>query len=122
MTARKKPKSGSQSLSTVTPRPARAGSTVREPDLQTNLKKAKNLLLPLSAITAGEAYSRKTGTSLSQLVANLLLSLPSDDERSDRLSPAVERLYGVASVGGKTTSDEPREAYKAHLSRKFGVR
>ena len=79
-------------------------------------KRAKNLLLDPDAVARGERYSRRHGTSLSQLVGDFLRSLPLGAEASS-LTPAVRRLWGVAK--GK---DATREAYREHLSRKYGSR
>jgi hypothetical protein len=79
-------------------------------------KRPKNLLLDPEALARGERYSRRHGTSLSQLVGDFLRSLPLGAEAST-LTPAVRRLWGVAS-----SKEDAREAYREHLSRKYGSR
>lgn len=80
------------------------------------LKKPTNLTLDPEAITRGEHFGRRHGTSLSQLVNGFLRSLPAPDgdEALTDLTPAVRRLYGVA--GGGTTD---RDAHRAHLLEKY---
>ena len=79
-------------------------------------KRPKNLLLDPDAVAHGERYSRRHGTSLSRLVGDFLRSLPLSAERST-LTPAVRRLWGIA--GG---AERGREAYRRHLSKKYGSR
>lgn len=74
-------------------------------------KVIKNLSLDADAVRKGERYSRSKGTSVSQLVSDLLSRLPEEDE-GDPLSPAVGRLLGVGL--GKT--DEA--SYKRYLEKK----
>ena len=85
-------------------------------DSRRRAKRPKNLLLDPDAVARGERYSRRHGTSLSQLVGDFLRSLPLGAEAS-ALTPAVRRLWGVASGKGGD-----REAYRQHLARKFGGR
>lgn len=74
-------------------------------------KVVKNLTLDPEAVRKGERYSRKKGTSISQIVSDFLLRLP--DEGQSRLSPAVGRLLGIAA--GK--ADE--SAYHHYLEKKY---
>ena len=79
-------------------------------------KRPKNLLLDPDAVARGERYSRRHGTSLSQLVGDFLRSLPLGVEGSP-LTPAVRRLWGVAG-----NAKDGREVYRQHVSRKYGGR
>jgi hypothetical protein len=74
-------------------------------------KVVKNLTLDPEAVKKGERYSRKKGTSVSQIVSDFLSHLPEDDD--SRLSPAVSRLLGIAA--GK--ADE--SAYHRYLEKKY---
>jgi hypothetical protein len=76
----------------------------------------KNLSLDPDAVARGQRYGRRYGKSLSQLVNDLLHSLP-EEPRVGKLSPIVRRLAGVAA-GGKAD----RETYRQHLYRKYGRR
>lgn len=82
-------------------------------------KKPTNLTLDPEAVARGERFGKRHGTSLSQLVTGFLYSLPSDDadEAMGELAPPVRRLYGVAAAGAAD-----RDAYRAHLSEKYGAR
>jgi hypothetical protein len=71
----------------------------------------KNLTLDPEAVKKGERYSKKKGTSMSQLVSDFLLNLPGDDDL--RLAPAVSRLLGVAHA----KTDEA--AYHRYLEKKY---
>ena len=79
-------------------------------------KQPKNLLLDSDAVARGERYSRRHGTNLSRLVSSFLRALPLDAGESS-LSPIVRRLWGVGR--GKRDGEE---AYRAHLTRKYGGR
>ena len=79
-------------------------------------KRPKNLSLDAEAVARGEEYGRRHGIALSRLVGEFLRALPLDTPDRE-LSPAVERLYGVAAAG-RTTRDDHRE----HLYRKYGGR
>jgi Family of unknown function (DUF6364) len=79
-------------------------------------KKAKNLSLEPDAVARGERYSRLHGTTLSRLVSDFLRSLPLEGP-DEQLSPAVQRLRGLAA-GGKAD----RAAHRDHLYRKYGGR
>lgn len=74
-------------------------------------KVVKNLTLDPEAVKKGERYSRKKGTSVSQIVSDFLSQLPDDED--SRLSPAVSRLLGIAS--GK--ADE--STYHRYLEKKY---
>ena len=81
-------------------------------------KKPTNLTLDPDAVDRGERYGARHGRKLSQLVNGFLAALPAEsDEGLDDLSPAVRRLHGIAAGG---TTD--RDAYRAHLSEKYGSR
>lgn len=71
----------------------------------------KNLTLDPEAVRKGERYSRKNGTSISQIVSDFLLRLPDGVETP--LSPAVARLLGIASGKG----DERQ--YHNYLEKKY---
>lgn len=74
-------------------------------------KVVKNLTLDPEAVKKGERYSRKKGTSISQIVSDFLSGLPEESE--SQLSPAVGRLLGIAT--GK--ADEV--AYHKYLEKKY---
>lgn len=80
-------------------------------------KKPTNLTLDPEAVTRGERFGRRHGTSLSQLVTGFLYSLPADEDTLPQLTPPVRRLYGLAAGG---TTD--RDAYRHHLVEKYGRR
>lgn len=73
----------------------------------------KNLSLDAAAVERGERYGKRHSKTLSQLVSDLLLQLPSDDDDAD-LTPAVRRLLGIAEGG------PDREGYRKHLEEKYG--
>ena len=73
-------------------------------------KVVKNLTLDAEAVKRGERFSRKKGTSISQVVSDLLMGL--EDEPESKLSPATSRLLGVAR--GKGLPD-----YHDYLARKY---
>lgn len=87
-------------------------------------KRAKNLSLSPEAIAHGEAYSRQHGTKLSKLVGDFLRALPLGERPARELSPAVRRLYGVAAGAraGVEGASSGIDAYREHLSRKYGGR
>lgn len=74
-------------------------------------KVVKNLTLDPEAVKRGERYSRRKGTSVSQIVSDFLSRLPDDGD--SKLSPAVGRLLGIARGKG----DE--EAYRRYLEKKY---
>ncbi len=80
------------------------------------IRKPKNLFLDSDAVARGMRYSKLHDTNLSRLVSDFLRSLPLKEKRK-ALSPAVQRLYGIAA-GGKTDM----AAYREHLYRKYGKR
>lgn len=75
-------------------------------------KVVKNLTLDVEAVRRGERFSRKKGTSVSQLVSDLLSRLPDEDSEGRRLSPAVGRLLGI----GSGAADEA--SYRRYLEKK----
>ncbi len=75
-------------------------------------KVVKNLTLDAEAVRKGELYSRRKGTSVSQLVSDLLLRLP-DESAGQPLSPAVGRLLGIGS-GNADEADYKRYLAKKH--------
>ena len=79
-------------------------------------KRPKNLLLDPDAVARGERYSERHGTSLSRLVGDFLRALPLDTPGTS-LSPAVQRLWGVAARGQSS-----RDSYRAHLYKKYSGR
>ena len=79
-------------------------------------KRPKNLLLDPDAVARGERYSERHGTNLSRLVGDFLRALPLDTPGTP-LSPAVQRLWGVAA-----RSRSGRESYRAHLYKKYSGR
>jgi hypothetical protein len=79
-------------------------------------KRPKNLLLDPDAVARGERYSERYGTNLSRLVGDFLRALPLDTPTTS-LSPAVQRLWGVAAG-----SDEGRDSYREHLYKKYSKR
>ncbi len=95
--------------------------TAKTSPARKSVKKRTNLTLDAEAVAAGEQYSERYGTNLSQLVNGFLHGLRklSSSEDAGRagvaLSPAVRRLYGVAA-GGSTD----REAHREHLMKKYG--
>lgn len=75
-------------------------------------KIVKNLTLDAEAVRKGELYSRRKGTSVSQLVSDLLQRLP-DEFDGQPLSPAVGRLLGLG-IGRADESDYKRYLEKKH--------
>lgn len=75
-------------------------------------KRSKNLSLDPEAVERAERYSELHGTNVSQLVNDLLGSLPLPDD-TEGLTPTVRRLLGI----GKATSD-PIGDYRMFLQRK----
>ncbi len=71
----------------------------------------KNLSLDPEAVKRGEQFSRKKGTSVSQIVSDFLSRLP--DDTDSVLSPAVGRLVGI----GRGKSDE--RDYHRYLEKKY---
>ena len=78
-------------------------------------KRAMNLSLDPAVLARAQAYSERHETSISQLVGDFLSALSLDDD-SERLTPAVRRLRGVAIGAGK------RADHHAHLATKYGFR
>ncbi len=72
----------------------------------------KNLTLDPKAVERAERFSKRNGTSVSQIVSDFLSRLPEDTNAE--LSPAVTRLLGI--VKGK--GDE--RAYRRYLDKKYG--
>lgn len=75
-------------------------------------KVVKNLTLDSEAVKKGERYSRRTGTSVSQLVSDLLSRLP-DTQEGRPLAPATARLLGA----GSGRHDE--KSYQRYLEKKY---
>jgi len=61
-------------------------------------KRAKNLLLDGAALDIAEAYCAREGTTLSRVVEDHLRSLGEPEPAA--MSPIVQRLRGVAVIGG----------------------
>lgn len=103
-------------------RPKKGASRAAVKSDKTPNKRPTNLSLDPAAVARGEEFSRRHGTSLSQLVTGFLYSLPSDSAamRLGELAPAVRRLYGVAAGESGATAD--RDAYRVHLDEKYGAR
>lgn len=78
-------------------------------------KRAMNLSLDPAVLARAQAYSERHETSVSALVGDFLSALPLDDE-SERLTPAVRRLRGVAIGAGDRTD------HHAHLATKYRLR
>ena len=74
-------------------------------------KIVKNLTLDAEAVRRGERFSKKKGTSISQVVSDLLFGL--EDEPESKLAPATARLLGIAR--GRGVDD-----YHDYLARKYG--
>jgi hypothetical protein len=72
----------------------------------------KNLSLDAAAVERGERFSARHSKSLSQVVSDLLLKLPMDEEDAD-YSPAVRRLLGI--VEGSVDEKD----CKRHLTEKY---
>ena len=77
-------------------------------------KQSKNLSLDPEAVARGERYSARHKTNVSQLVNRFLASLPIDDDAESTLSPAVQRLRGIASDKNAV------KRYRQHLDEKYG--
>jgi hypothetical protein len=92
-------------------------SAARQKQAQTGNRRATNLTIDPEALVRGEAFSRLHGTSLSQLVSDLLRALPAADYEPDResLSPVVRRLTELRPKAKVDKSD-----YRAHLLKKYG--
>jgi hypothetical protein len=76
-------------------------------------KRSKNLSLDPEAVRRAERYSELHHTNVSQLVSNFLAALPLEEEAAARpLSPAVQRLLGIATGEGK-------EEYHQYLREKY---
>ncbi len=75
-------------------------------------KVIKNLTLDPQAVERAERFSRKKGTSVSQIVSDFLSRLPDDTDID--LSPAVGRLLGI----GKGKGD--KGSYHRYLEKKYG--
>ena len=76
------------------------------------------------AARRGEDFASRHGSSLSQLVTNLLHALPEssgvDEQLAQHLSPSVQRLLGAArAVPSDDASD--RASFRAHLLEKYGA-
>jgi hypothetical protein len=80
-------------------------------------KRPTNLTLSPDALAKAERVALERGTSISQLVEDLLMALPFPNESQAHLEPSVRRLLGAAK--GTTAG---REDYRAYLYRKHGGR
>lgn len=89
------------------PKPSRGARSVKRP---------KNLSLDAEAVKRGEEYGKRHGIALSRLVGDFLRALPLGAPDRE-LSPAVQRLRGVAAEARTTRAD-----YREHLHRKYGGR
>lgn len=92
------------------------------PNVKHQGKRPKNLTLDPEAVARGEAYGRRHGTNVSQIVNALLKALPPVQRIGSNevmmlaeLSPLTRRLYGIAA--GSTMG---RNDYRAHLLKKYG--
>lgn len=99
-----------------TPQPARPAP---KPKSANAGKRPKNLTLDPEAVALGEAYGKRYGTNVSQIVNSFLKALPptstsSGDVMHAELSPLTRRLYGIAAGA---TAD--RDDHRAHLLRKY---
>lgn len=81
-------------------------------------KRPTNLTLSLEALANAERAAAERGTSISQLVDDLLTALPvfGDSHELDRLAPSVRRLLGVARGAGEGAEDR-----REFLYRKYGA-
>jgi hypothetical protein len=64
-------------------------------------------------VEKARAYSRRRGTSISQVVSRLLAALP-DEEGVEEHTPIVRRLLGIAEGG------PDQEDYRRYLLEKYG--
>lgn len=77
-------------------------------------RRTKNLSLDPEAVQRAERYSELHETNVSQLVSNLLMSLPLEGEVAEaELAPAVRRLLGAGA--GKSGIDD----YHRYLVEKY---
>jgi hypothetical protein len=65
-------------------------------------------------ILRAKTYARRSGKSVSQLVADFFVSLGSGGKRPYKVTPKVESLRGVLRG-----SDVGKEDYRAHLEEKY---
>jgi hypothetical protein len=72
------------------------------------------LKLDHDLIERAEAFSRKTGRSVSELIAEYLQRLPEPSQESSQLTPIVSSLRGVLRG-----SDLTEEDYRRHLEEKY---
>lgn len=73
----------------------------------------KRLTLDAAAVSRGELHAERHSTSLSRVVNDLLMLLPSGEEES-QLTPTVRRLLGIAR------GDADREDHRAYLVDRYG--
>lgn len=59
-------------------------------------------------------YSRRRGTSISQVVSRFLAALPEDGDGTEEYTPTVRRLLGIAEGG------PDRDDYHRYLIEKYG--
>jgi hypothetical protein len=65
-------------------------------------------------VEKARAYSRRRGTSISQMVSRFLAALPEDGDGTEEYTPTVRRLIGVLPA------DVDPEDYHRHLEEKYG--
>lgn len=80
-------------------------------------KRPTNLTLSPDALAKAERVALERGTSMSQLVEDLLTALPSPEHAQAHLVPAVRRLLGAARGAAAGRDD-----YREYLYRKHGGR
>lgn len=87
-------------------------------------KRRTNLTVDPDAARRGESFALRQGSSLSQLVTNLLHALPAADmpERTNAaaFAPIVQRLLGVARPPLAEGAPD-HGAYREHLMDKYGT-
>ena len=80
-------------------------------------KESLNLSIDTALIERGRRYSEQNDTSISQLVADLLASLPIREEGEKRELPPITRaLRGIAAGG----ADVDISDYREYLWEKYG--
>ncbi len=64
------------------------------------------LTIDKKIIDAAKKHAKKNGKSLSALVENYLKTMTTREQSSERLSPKIESLIGVAKVGNDFNEKE----------------
>ena len=80
-------------------------------------RKPTNLTLDTDGLRRAEQYAKRRGTSVSQIVSELLKGLPDDAHDNlevQSLAPPVRRLYGVG------TGKYDDTVYHSYLKEKYG--